>query len=193
MSIGHEWKYPFLIVLIKVNFNGLNAAACRYCTKSVWLVVWYVLLIDVCTTVPFCLLFFSSKGSIYRHIYGPVLQLGASFRFVGWTLISCWKLSDIPHHIFSQLKPMCCGCVPPLWTLVFGIIPACMPWMIEFCSHWVVWELWKGPFMVFFMRVIWFDVFSAGPCTDYVFKIKKISLYLGSNLFNKHNILFLYC
>ena len=45
MSPGHDKKYPFGIVLIYIDLNGIIAAACRYSAKSVLFVMWYALLI----------------------------------------------------------------------------------------------------------------------------------------------------
>ena len=42
---GYYCKYPFLIFLIYVDLNGINASAWRYLTKYILFFMWYALLV----------------------------------------------------------------------------------------------------------------------------------------------------
>ena len=64
---GHDWKYNFLIALIRIDLNELNGATWGYCTKSVWFVMWYTLLILYYISLSRCILFFY-KGALHNTV-----------------------------------------------------------------------------------------------------------------------------
>ena len=58
-STSHDRKYTFWISLIHVYLTGLNASTCRYLNKSVWFLMFYVILILCYTSLSsFWLLFY---------------------------------------------------------------------------------------------------------------------------------------
>ena len=93
VSLGHDWKYNFWIVLIHVDLTGTNAFSWRYLAKYFWFLIQYMLLI-------LCYISLSRHGFLFSKVtrYNPLVLSCVPIKilpFMMWKLI-CVKTEFHP-------------------------------------------------------------------------------------------------
>ena len=159
-SESSPWlEIPCLIALTHVDLTGLNAAACRYSTKSVWFVMCYALLILCSMSLrSFGLLF--SKDNIHNPVIFllvPVMIIFSSLMM--WTFLCVnTDFNPTPHILLMEINELC---ISParIWNYL-SILVSCGNENVYYLVNMIV-PPFGSPTVIYFrcflfMGVAWF-------------------------------------